>query len=103
MLAAINFHYVRPRFDAPFDGIHGVTPSQLEEEIRRLARVVSFVSGRQIADAARGRTPLPERAVVVTFDDGLREQMEHALPVLNRLGVPAMFFVNTAPIATGCM
>jgi peptidoglycan/xylan/chitin deacetylase (PgdA/CDA1 family) len=35
----------------------------------------------------------------VTFDDGLREQIDHALPVLDRLGIPAAFFVNTWPIA----
>ena len=35
----------------------------------------------------------------VTFDDGLREQIDFALPVLDRLGIPALFFVNTWPIA----
>jgi peptidoglycan/xylan/chitin deacetylase (PgdA/CDA1 family) len=34
----------------------------------------------------------------VTFDDGLRCQVEHALPVLERLGVPAVFFVAGRPL-----
>jgi peptidoglycan/xylan/chitin deacetylase (PgdA/CDA1 family) len=42
---------------------------------------------------------LPARALLVTFDDGLREQVEYALPVLDALGIPALFFVNTGPIA----
>jgi peptidoglycan/xylan/chitin deacetylase (PgdA/CDA1 family) len=35
---------------------------------------------------------------VVTFDDGLREQYETAWPILQRLSIPAIFFINTAPI-----
>jgi peptidoglycan/xylan/chitin deacetylase (PgdA/CDA1 family) len=37
----------------------------------------------------------------VTFDDGLREQVEHAVPVLEAMGIPALFLVNTAPVAEG--
>jgi peptidoglycan/xylan/chitin deacetylase (PgdA/CDA1 family) len=64
-----------------------------------LADAGTFVSAADVRDAACGRRALPDRAVLVTFDDGLREQFENALPVLDRLGVPALFFVNTAPIA----
>jgi len=41
---------------------------------------------------------LPDKSIVITFDDGLREQYEFAWPVLRRLGIPGIFFVNTAPI-----
>ncbi|HEU4586143.1 MAG TPA: polysaccharide deacetylase family protein, partial [Gemmatimonadaceae bacterium] len=100
-LVVVNFHYVRPSFDEPYPGIHGITPAQLEEQLCLLGDAGTFVSAAHVRDAARGRRALPERAVLVTFDDGLREQFENALPVLDRLGVPALFFVNTAPIANG--
>jgi peptidoglycan/xylan/chitin deacetylase (PgdA/CDA1 family) len=57
-----------------------------------------FVSLEEIVQALDGGRPLPERALVVTFDDGLREQYEHAWPILQRLGAPAIFFINTGPI-----
>src|SRR5437879_1520972 len=101
MLIVVTYHYVRPTFEAPFAGIHGVTPAQLEGQLRRLATAGEFVSGRDVLDAVRGTGCLPERAILITFDDGLREQCEHALPVLRRLGIPGMFFVNTQPIALG--
>jgi peptidoglycan/xylan/chitin deacetylase (PgdA/CDA1 family) len=43
-----------------------------------------------------GEGTLPERAALVTFDDGYRSAHDHALPVLRRLGFPAVLFVPTA-------
>jgi peptidoglycan/xylan/chitin deacetylase (PgdA/CDA1 family) len=99
MLIAVNYHYVRPVFDAPHPGIHGITPDQFESQLQTLARAGTFVSAANIREALRGDAPLPARALVVTFDDGLREQFEQARPVLARLGIPAIFFINTQPIA----
>jgi peptidoglycan/xylan/chitin deacetylase (PgdA/CDA1 family) len=36
---------------------------------------------------------LPLRAVLITFDDGYRDNLENALPVLRRHGYPAVLFV----------
>ena len=42
----------------------------------------------------RSRRNFPDRAVVVTFDDGYADNYEIAAPVLNELGVPATFYVT---------
>ena len=98
MLIAVNFHYVRPSFDYRYPGIHGITPRQLEDQLSLLSKAGVFVSAGQIRDAIREVATLPDRAIVVTFDDGLREQYETAWPVLRRMGITAIFFINTAPI-----
>ena len=98
-LIVANYHYVRPCFDQPFPGIHGITPSALEDQLGLLGTAGEFVSLSHVQAAAQGGAPLPPRALLVTFDDGLREQIDHALPVLDRLGIPAVFFANTRPIA----
>lgn len=43
--------------------------------------------------ALRGEMPMPPRAVVLTFDDGYRSFIEHALPVLREYGFPAIVYV----------
>jgi peptidoglycan/xylan/chitin deacetylase (PgdA/CDA1 family) len=99
MLIAANYHYIRPSFTAPYPSIFGVTPAQFETQLKTLGQLGEFVSAAQIRAAVRGETPLPDRALCVTFDDGLQEQYEYAWPVLRRLGIPAIFFVSTAGIA----
>ena len=37
--------------------------------------------------------PLPPGAVLITFDDGYRDSLEQAMPVLERHGYPAVLFV----------
>lgn len=59
--------------------------------------VVSFAA---LVDALEGRDTLPNRAVVLTFDDGWENQYHHAFPILRRFGLTATFFVFTTPIGT---
>jgi peptidoglycan/xylan/chitin deacetylase (PgdA/CDA1 family) len=65
----------------------------LERQLRFLRRSTNVVDLRQaLTSLATGR-PLPARAVAITFDDGYRDQLELASPMLERLGLPATFFL----------
>ncbi len=46
---------------------------------------------------------LSNRTIVVTFDDGYHDNLVHALPVLERYGVPATIFVTTGFIDGTCV
>ncbi len=45
--------------------------------------------------------PLPERAVVIHFDDGYRSVFENALPVLREFGYPFTVFLPTEAVERG--
>jgi len=51
------------------------------------------VSLDAVLDHIAGIRPLPPGAVLITFDDGYRDILENALPVLRRYGYPAVIFV----------
>ena len=46
---------------------------------------------------------LPGGSVAVTFDDGYRNNFEQAMPILQKYGLPATFFVATGFLEDGCM
>jgi peptidoglycan/xylan/chitin deacetylase (PgdA/CDA1 family) len=100
-LLAVGFHYVREPTPYPYPAIFPVQPSQLEAQLVELRRHFNFVSGEELLGAVESGKPLPPRACLITFDDGLRCQYENALPVLDRLNVPALFFVCGRPLQHG--
>ncbi len=51
---------------------------------------------------ARARTgSLPRNSLGITFDDGYRDNLTHAAPILHRYGLPATIFLATGLIGTG--
>jgi len=47
---------------------------------------------------AKGQKVLPRGAVAVTFDDGYVDNYQNAMPVLNRFGIPATFYVMVGAV-----
>jgi peptidoglycan/xylan/chitin deacetylase (PgdA/CDA1 family) len=65
----------------------------LRRQLQWLGRVANVVRlERALGDLEAGR-PLPQRAVAVTFDDGYRDVLDLAVPILERLRLPATFFL----------
>lgn len=95
-LLAINHHYYRE--SGTGRGIYPTTPRMLADEVLKMRAagwrigieedIFAFLSGRLAAD---------DKVAILTFDDGLAEQMD-ALGQLEALGASAIFYVPTAPI-----
>lgn len=66
--------------------------------MRRHFQIVSM--DRLVKDLAAGRPPACHE-IVLTFDDGLRNNAAVAYPILKHLRLPATFFVCPGLIATG--
>ncbi|MDR2346641.1 MAG: polysaccharide deacetylase family protein [Planctomycetaceae bacterium] len=77
-----------------------VTVSQFDEQLRELQKHWNPVSLKQIRDAVENNIPLPNRAVHISFDDGYRNNLTFAAPLLARYNIPATIFVTTNLIST---
>ncbi len=71
-----------------------VSPVVFERQVRWLARHRTLVSLTEVV-AHLGGASLPRGAVALTFDDGYRDTLTHALPILKKYGVPATLFLTT--------
>jgi peptidoglycan/xylan/chitin deacetylase (PgdA/CDA1 family) len=79
-----------------------VSPATFAAQMRWL-RHAGFHAIRQeqlFAALERGR-PLPPRPVMITFDDGYRDVLWNAAPLLSRLRMPATAYVITGRISRG--
>jgi peptidoglycan/xylan/chitin deacetylase (PgdA/CDA1 family) len=70
-----------------------VRPERLRRQLEAmLAAGFRFVTVAELASAADGGTPPPGLATV-SFDDGMRNNLTTALPILQSLGIPATVYV----------
>lgn len=95
--------YHRVDVTAPADAISQrltISPSQFADELRSIHRMgLRTVGIAELARDLRSRQ-LPQRAVLLTFDDGYSDQFRFAFSILQRFGDRATFFINTATVGT---
>lgn len=76
-----------------------VTPAQFDRQMQWLAENdYSTITLDHLLDHRAGRRALPKRPIVITFDDGCREAIEHAMATLPKYGFTAMFYLVTGVI-----
>jgi peptidoglycan/xylan/chitin deacetylase (PgdA/CDA1 family) len=77
-----------------------VDPSDFEAQMEWLkAHRFHAVTPLLAFEALEYGTPLPSKPILITFDDGYRDVLWHAAPVLHRLHMPAVEFVITDRIS----
>jgi peptidoglycan/xylan/chitin deacetylase (PgdA/CDA1 family) len=91
----LYFHHVHPTLDH----YTSLTPGAFERGLETV--LAEYGPALDPADVSDGMCPPAEPRVLITFDDGHRDNLEHALPVLDRLGVRALFFVITGLVDEG--
>ncbi len=93
MLAVSNYHYIRENFDSKYPSIFGLTPKQFEKQLIELSKYGNFISQSELLEFKN--KPFDKNYILITFDDGLKEQFELAKPILNRMGIPFICFINS--------
>lgn len=88
-LPAIMYHSVLK--DPARTGEYVVTPQSLENDLKYLSeKGYTAVSPEEIADFADGKGGLPDKSVLITFDDGHLNNITYALPLLEKYGMRAV-------------
>lgn len=77
------------------------TPAEFEREVRFIQQYFRVVSFAGLKDILASSALPPPNVLLLTFDDGYRDNFEHAYPILRRYQVPATVFVAAGYIDTG--
>jgi peptidoglycan/xylan/chitin deacetylase (PgdA/CDA1 family) len=75
-----------------------VSPQELEQHMAYLAEYHTVISLDAAVNGLANKTPFPDRAVVITFDDGHKNILENGHPILTKYGFEYTIFINPAHI-----
>lgn len=89
----IMYHDILPKKEVFFD----VTPEEFENQLRLIQENgLTPISFDQLIAHLRTGLPLPEKPVMLTFDDGYGGHYEYVYPLLKKYGYPAVFSIYTS-------
>jgi biofilm PGA synthesis lipoprotein PgaB len=89
-LTILGYHEISERTDSLEPG-YSVPPEEFAQEMAWLKRSgYHFVGMDDVLADARGRKALPDRAVLITFDDGYQSVYSKAFPILQAYHAPAV-------------
>ncbi len=75
-------------------GRYVLTVEQFEKDLQYLkSKGYQSVSIKELLNYSQGKGDIPEKAVMITFDDGNETLYEYALPLLEKYGFTAVGFV----------
>ncbi len=94
-ITILAYHGVNP---GPFSLNLFVSPTTFEAQMRFLTRHCEVVPLSRVEALVRSGRRLTHNVVVLTFDDGYRDNYEFALPILSKLCLPAAIYLTTNPI-----
>ncbi|MDR2111719.1 MAG: polysaccharide deacetylase family protein [Candidatus Accumulibacter sp.] len=97
-LTVLMFHRVLPVFSADYrfaEREFTFSSSGFARCLEFMKKHYHVISMERLRAAVETGRKLPDRAALITFDDGWRDTLEYALPELRRLEMPALLFLTT--------
>ncbi len=92
-LLILNYHRIGEPAQSPFDrALFSATPEQFEAQVAWLTHHFDVIGADDLENVLSQRRG---RFVMLTFDDGYRDNYETAFPILRRHGITATFFLAT--------
>lgn len=101
-LTVLMFHRVLPADDpnlARAEREFTITLDGFRRTLDFVQRHYQVLSLSDLQAAWRGSATLPPNPVLITFDDGWRDTLTHALPELTRRGLPSVLFLASEVVA----
>jgi peptidoglycan/xylan/chitin deacetylase (PgdA/CDA1 family) len=93
----IMYHDILPTKEVFFD----VTPEEFEAHLQLIQESgATPISLQQLTNHLTTGMPLPEKPVLLSFDDGYAGHYEHVYPLLRKYGYPGVFAIYTSKVGT---
>lgn len=77
-----------------------IRPKTFEMQLKYLARQAHVIALDDLLEKLESESPIPDKTIVLTFDDGYIDTYETAFPLLKKYGLPATVFLPTSFIGS---
>ncbi len=92
-LTIVMYHYTRDLRHSRYPRIKGMDIEELRQQFDYFKHSCNAVTMEQVIDAVKNHNSLPEKALLLTFDDGYIDNYTVALPLLEQYGMQGSFFI----------
>ncbi len=92
------YHYVRPLKQSKYPEIKGLEVKRFLSQIEYFKNNFHFITVEHLLDCIYEEKQLPEKSVLLTFDDGFKDHYSHVFPILKKYQIQGSFFPPAKPI-----
>ena len=94
------YHYTRDLKHSRYPEIRGLDVHLFRSQMEFFREHCHVVRMEQVIEAVKEKTPLPDNAVLLTFDDGYADNYSFAFPILEEFGFQGSFFIPGKTFST---
>lgn len=94
-LVILCYHRVRNETGIFYDQNISASPEEFKKQILYIRGRFNVISLDQLLDYCSGNDNLKPNSLLLTFDDGYKDNVLNAFPILKSLGIPAIVFPVT--------
>lgn len=100
-LKILAYHRVNYHSGTDFlfnDDVISCSPEIFDSQMSFCRKYFTPITFSHLRNCLNGEGQLPERPLIITFDDGYKDSFTYALPILKRYNLPATIFLTTGYI-----
>lgn len=97
----LMYHHIQPMTQASEKGQGGlsVDDGMFDQHLAYItSQGYTTLTAKELVDALKNKTSLPPKSLVLTFDDGYRDNHTYAFPIIKKYGVKANLMLATGLI-----
>ena len=95
------YHYTRHIKNSRYPAIKGLETEDFKRQLDFFKGNFNVITMEEVIEAVLKGRKLPEKALLLTFDDGYTDNYTVALPLLLERGLQGSFFVPAKPLVDG--
>ncbi len=99
----VMYHYVRELQGSRYPKIKGLDYSLFKQQIEFFSKNYNVITMEEIIAYYKEGVPIPEQAMLLTFDDGYIDAYTYILPILNEYKMQGSFFISGKTFKEHCL